>query len=190
MTKTCSSSPSFCCLFTTTKKERTFEKGTIWFFLLSIHLTIVGNDLSLGEKGMKQSSWGCTILIQLSLCLVVYVSLHLGHPFFFSSNNGDDNAGVLDLHFISVAGGFRHLHRQTHLLRLVCFLSCFSDDWNMKVGFRIKVEFFIDFFWKFWVFIDHTLWFHGKEKKVEVFMEVLFVSQFEIKGLYGWFLDR
>ncbi|KFK43795.1 hypothetical protein AALP_AA1G173800 [Arabis alpina] len=67
---------------------------------------------------MKQSSWGCTIFIQLSLCLVVYVSLHLGHPFFFSSNDGD-NAGVLDLHFISVAGGFRQIHRQTHLLRLM-----------------------------------------------------------------------
>ncbi|VVB17306.1 unnamed protein product [Arabis nemorensis] len=68
---------------------------------------------------MKQSSWGCTIFIQLSLCLIVYVSLHLGHPFFFSIKDGDDNAGVLDLHFISVAGGFRQLHRQTQLLRLM-----------------------------------------------------------------------
>ncbi|CAN8326709.1 unnamed protein product [Cochlearia groenlandica] len=67
---------------------------------------------------MKQSSWGCTIFIQLSLCLAVYVSLHLGHTFFFSSNDGD-NAGALDLHFISVAGGFRPLHRQTRLLRLM-----------------------------------------------------------------------
>uniref|UniRef100_A0A1J3GXA5 Uncharacterized protein n=1 Tax=Noccaea caerulescens TaxID=107243 RepID=A0A1J3GXA5_NOCCA len=67
---------------------------------------------------MRQSSWGCTIFIQLSLCLVVYVSLHLGHPFFFSSDDGD-NAGALDLHFISVAGGFRPLRRQTRLLRLM-----------------------------------------------------------------------
>lgn len=82
---------------------------------------------------MKQSSWGCTIFIQLSLCLIVYVSLHLGQPFFFSSNDGD-NATPLDLHFISVAGGgFRPLHRQTHLLRLVCFSSssvfgCFRNQ--------------------------------------------------------------
>ncbi|KAL1210485.1 hypothetical protein V5N11_006810 [Cardamine amara subsp. amara] len=67
---------------------------------------------------MKQSSWRCTIFIQLSLCLVVYVSLHLGHPFFFSSND-TDNATPLDLHFISVAGGFRPLHSQTRLLRLM-----------------------------------------------------------------------
>ncbi|XP_010438095.1 PREDICTED: uncharacterized protein LOC104721736 [Camelina sativa] len=67
---------------------------------------------------MKQSSWGCTIFIQLSLCLIVYVSLHLGHPFF--SSNDVDNATPLDLYFISVAGGgFRPLHRQTHLLRLM-----------------------------------------------------------------------
>ncbi|CAA7015195.1 unnamed protein product [Microthlaspi erraticum] len=68
---------------------------------------------------MKQSSWGCTIFIQLSLCLVVYVSLHLGHPFLFTSHDGDDNAGALDLHFISVSGGFRPLQRQTRLLRLM-----------------------------------------------------------------------
>ncbi|KAG7540831.1 hypothetical protein ISN45_Aa07g009870 [Arabidopsis thaliana x Arabidopsis arenosa] len=68
---------------------------------------------------MKQSSWGCTIFIQLSLCLIVYVSLHLGHPFFFSSNDDGDNATPLDLHFISVAGGFRPLYHQTRLLRLM-----------------------------------------------------------------------
>ncbi|XP_023634632.1 uncharacterized protein LOC17877433 isoform X2 [Capsella rubella] len=68
---------------------------------------------------MKQSSWGCTIFIQLSLCLIVYVSLHLGHPF-FSSNNDGGNAAPLDLYFISVAGGgFRPLHHQTRLLRLM-----------------------------------------------------------------------
>ncbi|KAJ0251782.1 Calcineurin-like metallo-phosphoesterase superfamily protein [Hirschfeldia incana] len=67
---------------------------------------------------MKQSSWGCTIFIQLSLCLIVYVSLHLGHQS-LSASNGGDNAGALDLHFISVSGGFRPLHRQTRLLRLM-----------------------------------------------------------------------
>ncbi|AEE85840.1 Calcineurin-like metallo-phosphoesterase superfamily protein [Arabidopsis thaliana] len=67
---------------------------------------------------MKQSSWGCTIFIQLSLCLIIYVSLHSGHPFFFSSDDGD-NATPLDLHFISVAGGFRPLNHQTRLLRLM-----------------------------------------------------------------------
>ncbi|CAG7886629.1 unnamed protein product [Brassica rapa] len=67
---------------------------------------------------MKKSSWGCTIFIQLSLCLIVYVSLHFGHQSLSSSNDGD-NAGALDLHFISVSGGFRPLHRQTRLLRLM-----------------------------------------------------------------------
>ncbi|KAF8110817.1 hypothetical protein N665_0078s0011 [Sinapis alba] len=68
---------------------------------------------------MKQSSWGCTIFIQLSLCLIVYVSLHLGHQSLSSSRKDGDNAGALDLHFISVSGGFRPLHRQTRLLRLM-----------------------------------------------------------------------
>lgn len=67
---------------------------------------------------MKQSSWACTIFIQLSLCLIVYASLHFGHQSLSSSNYGD-NAGALDLHFISVSGGFRPLHRQTRLLRLM-----------------------------------------------------------------------
>ncbi|CAH8352829.1 unnamed protein product [Eruca vesicaria subsp. sativa] len=67
---------------------------------------------------MKQSSWGCTIFIQLSLCLIVYVSLHLGHQS-LSSNKDGDNAGALDLHFISVSGGFRPPHRQTRLLKLM-----------------------------------------------------------------------
>ncbi|CAH2077406.1 unnamed protein product [Thlaspi arvense] len=80
------------------------------------------------KKGMKQSSWGCTIFIQLSLCLVVYVCL--GHPFFFSSNDGDgDNAGALDLHFISVSGGFRDLHPQTRLLRL---MERVAETYNAK----------------------------------------------------------
>ncbi|CAN6985472.1 unnamed protein product [Brassica rapa subsp. trilocularis] len=37
---------------------------------------------------MKKSSWGCTIFIQLSLCLIVYVSLHFGHQSLSSSNDG------------------------------------------------------------------------------------------------------
>ncbi|CAN7070242.1 unnamed protein product [Brassica oleracea var. botrytis] len=67
---------------------------------------------------MKKSSWGCTVFIQLSLCLIVYVSLHFGHQSLLSSND-DDNAGALDLHFISVSCGFRPLQRQTRLLRLM-----------------------------------------------------------------------
>lgn len=124
---------------------------------------------------MKQSSWACTIFIQLSLCLVVYVSLHLGHPFFFSTN-ASDNATPLDLHFISVAGGFRPLHSQTRLLRLVCFSCSFVFGWNMEfvftsaisliiesIGFRIKVWFFIEFLasseLKVWVFKNRVLYF-------------------------------
>ncbi|XP_056859313.1 uncharacterized protein LOC108840006 [Raphanus sativus] len=69
---------------------------------------------------MKQS--GCTIFIQISLCLIVYVSLHLSHQSLSSSNDGD-NAGALDLHFISFSGGFRPLHRQTRLLQLALQIS-------------------------------------------------------------------
>jgi len=86
---------------------------------------------------MKQSSWGCTIFIQLSLCLIIYVSLHSGHPFFFSSDDGD-NATPLDLHFISVAGGFRPLNHQTRLLRLVCFQSSYVLVGTWKIGFNLS----------------------------------------------------
>ncbi|KAJ4913404.1 Uncharacterized protein Rs2_08025 [Raphanus sativus] len=83
---------------------------------------------------MKQS--GCTIFIQISLCLIVYVSLHLSHQSLSSSNDGD-NAGALDLHFISFSGGFRPLHRQTRLLQLVGLANltvtdCGGDDPELK----------------------------------------------------------
>ncbi|KAG2244985.1 hypothetical protein Bca4012_022687 [Brassica carinata] len=81
---------------------------------------------------MKQSSWGCTIFIQLSLCLIVYASLHFGHRS-LSSNKDGDNARALDLHFISVSGGFRPLHRQTRLLRL---MERVAETYNAKFVVR------------------------------------------------------
>lgn len=111
---------------------------------------------------MKKSSWGCTIFIQLSLCLIVYVSLHFGHQSLLSSNDGD-NAGALDLHFISVSGGFRPLQRQTRLLRLVCVSSHLLS--MMKVWFFIEILASSDWKTESFILIRSHSWFHQKGEK-------------------------
>ncbi|XP_062157605.1 uncharacterized protein LOC133865250 isoform X1 [Alnus glutinosa] len=63
---------------------------------------------------MEKPSWFCTIFTQVLLCFALYLALNLGQPQKAVYQNR-----VLDLHFISVRGGFRPLKQQTHLLRLM-----------------------------------------------------------------------
>ncbi|KAL4304321.1 hypothetical protein GQ457_10G002420 [Hibiscus cannabinus] len=65
----------------------------------------------------RSPSWLRTLTIQLSLCFALYiVIINLGHPQKLLYN---DHRNPLDLYFISVRGGFRSLHQQTHLLKLM-----------------------------------------------------------------------
>ncbi|XP_010525815.1 PREDICTED: uncharacterized protein LOC104803568 [Tarenaya hassleriana] len=81
---------------------------------------------------MRQSPWACTIFIQLSLCVAIYVSLHLGRSLLFSDA---DNGRHLDLHFITVSGGSRPLHQQNRLLKL---MGSVARSYNARVVVSIS----------------------------------------------------
>ncbi|KAL3840690.1 hypothetical protein ACJIZ3_025281 [Penstemon smallii] len=67
---------------------------------------------------MKEKSWVCTLITQLSLCVAAYFALNLGQPQQKNSyRNILSQDRPLDMHFISVAGGFRPLREQTLLLK-------------------------------------------------------------------------
>ncbi|KAK4257528.1 hypothetical protein QN277_007104 [Acacia crassicarpa] len=61
----------------------------------------------------KKTSWVCTVVTQVSLCFALYIALNLGHPQNFIYGRPTS----LDLHFISVKGGFRPLQKQLDLLK-------------------------------------------------------------------------
>lgn len=63
---------------------------------------------------MKERSWACTLITQLSLCMVAYIAINTGQPQnFYRPNISNENA----MYFISVAGGFRPLKEQILLLQ-------------------------------------------------------------------------
>ncbi|KAJ4845615.1 hypothetical protein Tsubulata_005751 [Turnera subulata] len=61
----------------------------------------------------KKRSWACTLVTQVSLCVAFYVALNLGRPQYLVQQKRIP----LDIHFISVSGGYRTLQQQTLLLK-------------------------------------------------------------------------
>ncbi|KAG8372594.1 hypothetical protein BUALT_Bualt12G0082700 [Buddleja alternifolia] len=61
---------------------------------------------------MKEKSWICTLIVQLSLCIAVYTALNTGHNLLIH-----EGRPPIDMHFLTVAGGFRPLQKQTLLLQ-------------------------------------------------------------------------
>lgn len=98
---------------------------------------------------MKEKSWACTLITQLSLCIVAYIAMNIGQPQKFTrrsiSNEGSRQNGM---YFMSVVGGFRPLKEQTLLLQQVWL---YSLSWVLlflvKIGFLFA--FFKRFFWHF-----------------------------------------
>ncbi|KAL0451641.1 UNVERIFIED_CONTAM: hypothetical protein Slati_1142200 [Sesamum latifolium] len=66
---------------------------------------------------MKEKSWACTLITQLSLCIAAYVALNIGQPQKVTHGSISSVAGPTDMYFISVAGGFRPLEEQSLLLQ-------------------------------------------------------------------------
>ncbi|KAL8493000.1 hypothetical protein ACS0TY_024273 [Phlomoides rotata] len=62
---------------------------------------------------MKEKSWVCTLITQLSLCMIAYIAINIGQPQKLTHEERSAN----DIYFISVAGGFRPLEEQTLLLQ-------------------------------------------------------------------------
>ncbi|KAL3535075.1 hypothetical protein ACH5RR_003536 [Cinchona calisaya] len=60
---------------------------------------------------MKEYSWVCTLITQISLCFAVYLAFNLGDRTHVSRSR------PIDIYFMSVAGGFRPLNEQTLLLK-------------------------------------------------------------------------
>lgn len=75
-----------------------------------------------GEK-MEKKSWVVTLITQLSLCFGLFLVLNIGRPQsqkpIYQKKSSD--RAPLDIHFISVRGGFRPLEEQTLLLKQVSF---------------------------------------------------------------------
>ncbi|XP_075475141.1 uncharacterized protein LOC142505887 isoform X2 [Primulina tabacum] len=66
---------------------------------------------------MKEKSWVCTLVTQLSLCIAVYVALNKGgRPEKRSLGISAGQGRPVDVYFASVGGGFRPLEEQTLLL--------------------------------------------------------------------------
>ncbi|XP_058206967.1 uncharacterized protein LOC131320316 [Rhododendron vialii] len=73
-----------------------------------------------GEK-MEKKSWVVTLITQLSLCFGLFLVLNIGRPQsqkpIYQKKSSD--RPPLDIHFVSVRGGFRPLEEQTLLLKQV-----------------------------------------------------------------------
>ncbi|XP_057767855.1 uncharacterized protein LOC130988112 [Salvia miltiorrhiza] len=81
---------------------------------------------------MKEKSWACTLITQLSLCVVAYVAINIEKftPRSISNQGNRQN----DVYFMSVAGGFRPVEEQTLLLQQM-----------VKVQKTYKVLFVVEF---------------------------------------------
>ncbi|PIN09064.1 Acid phosphatase [Handroanthus impetiginosus] len=66
---------------------------------------------------MKEKSWVCTLITQLSLCVAVYIALNVGQPQKYTHGKISNGGRPIDMYFISVAGGFRPLEEQALLLQ-------------------------------------------------------------------------
>ncbi|XP_020550975.1 uncharacterized protein LOC105166369 isoform X2 [Sesamum indicum] len=66
---------------------------------------------------MKEKSWACTLITQLSLCIAAYIALNIGQPQKVTHGSISSVGGPTDMYFISVAGGFRPLEEQNLLLQ-------------------------------------------------------------------------
>ncbi|KAK4415045.1 hypothetical protein Salat_2611600 [Sesamum alatum] len=66
---------------------------------------------------MKEKSWACTLITQLSLCIAAYIALNIGQPQKLTHGSISSAGGPTDMYFISVAGGFRPLEEQDLLLQ-------------------------------------------------------------------------
>ncbi|KAK7411594.1 hypothetical protein VNO78_03029 [Psophocarpus tetragonolobus] len=60
---------------------------------------------------MEKTSWACTLITQVCLCVALYIALNLGQP-----QPLVNISATSDLYFISVKGGFRPLTQQFRLL--------------------------------------------------------------------------
>ncbi|KAL0358301.1 UNVERIFIED_CONTAM: hypothetical protein Sangu_0679500 [Sesamum angustifolium] len=81
---------------------------------------------------MKEKSWACTLITQLSLCIAAYIALNIGQPQKVTHGSISSVGGSTDMYFISVAGGFRPLEEQDLLLQQM-----------MKVAKTYKVRFVV-----------------------------------------------
>ncbi|CAA0825361.1 Calcineurin-like metallo-phosphoesterase superfamily protein [Striga hermonthica] len=66
---------------------------------------------------MKEKSWVCTLVTQISLCIAAYIALSIGQPQKLSNGEVSSKGRLIDVYFISVDGGFRPLEEQTLLLQ-------------------------------------------------------------------------
>ncbi|EEF38840.1 uncharacterized protein LOC8282509 [Ricinus communis] len=69
----------------------------------------------------KKRSWVCSLVLQVCLCVVVYLALNLGQPqnFVYFSRGGITSTRNLDVYFLSVRGSYRDIKQQSHLLKLM-----------------------------------------------------------------------
>lgn len=91
---------------------------------------------------MKEKSWACTLITQLSLCMVAYIAINIGqHQNFTRRNISNQGNKQNDLYFVSVIGGFKPCKEQTLLLQQVWFvlpfmgISFLGKDWFFQVFF-------------------------------------------------------
>lgn len=68
---------------------------------------------------MKEYSWVCTLITQISLSFAVYLALNIGDR--TQSSGGSSCTRPIDMYFMSVAGDFRPPKEQTLLLKQVSF---------------------------------------------------------------------
>ncbi|CDP10206.1 unnamed protein product [Coffea canephora] len=61
---------------------------------------------------MKEHSWLCTFITQISLCFCVYLAFNMG-------DRTESSSRPVETYFMSVAGGFRPENEQTLLLKLM-----------------------------------------------------------------------
>ncbi|XP_027174126.1 uncharacterized protein LOC113773701 [Coffea eugenioides] len=61
---------------------------------------------------MKEHSWLCTFITQISLCFCVYLAFNMG-------DRTESSSRPVETYFMSVAGGFRPEKEQTLLLKLM-----------------------------------------------------------------------
>lgn len=70
---------------------------------------------------MKEHSWVCTLITQISLCFALYLVFNMGQPRKSlqdrNSSRTQKSNKPIDLYFMSVAGGFWALKEQTLLLK-------------------------------------------------------------------------
>ncbi|CAN1766134.1 hypothetical protein LINPERHAP1_LOCUS9840 [Linum perenne] len=65
-----------------------------------------------GSMAEKKRSWTCTVITQVCLCVALYFALNIGNP-------QQQPLPHHDIVFITVRGGFRPVHTQTHLLKQI-----------------------------------------------------------------------